>query len=185
MMRSLLGPFDQGEGLGPRRLPAQTAADGRGYRHRSRFLHPAHGQAEVFGFGDDQYPFRFDTATEDVGRVRGQSLLRGRPPGQGLDHPGQMRKPGDLVAAGNIGDMGLAEKRQQMMLADRIKGNIADDDQFVAVLGGVQRDLFAGVLTDAGENLFVKLGHPLRRLEQPLALGGLLRSPPGSAARRR
>lgn len=66
--------------------------------------------------------------------------------------------------------MSLAEKRQEMVLAHRIEGDIPDDYQFIAVFGGIKSNLFFGVLLEAGKGFLIKICDPLRSFCQPFAL---------------
>ncbi len=91
----------------------------------------------MFCLGHDQNAFRLDYILDNVGRFGGQNFLGRRPAGQHFNHPHQMRKTGDLVITRNIGNMRFTEKWQEMMFAHRIKGNVPDDNQFVAVLCGI------------------------------------------------
>lgn len=124
----------------------------------------------MLGLGDDQNPLGFDRRPDDVGRLGGQDFLRGRLPSQNFDHPGQMRKTGDLVVAGYIGNMRFSEERQQVMLAHGIKRDVADDDQLVAVVGMVEGDLAPGIDPDPGEGFLVKIGDSPRGVDQALAV---------------
>ena len=55
------------------------------------------------------------------------------------------------------------------MLAHGIKGNIANDNQFVTILRGVESHLRFGINSQTGEGLLVKIGNPLRRVDQTFA----------------
>jgi len=112
-------------------------------------------------FGDNENTFGTNGLFDDIGGLGGQHLLRGWPPGQNFYHPGQMRKAGDFVVPRNIGHMRFAEKRQQVMFADGIKGNILDDDQFIAIIGGIKSHLAAGIDSQTGERFLVEISHPL------------------------
>jgi len=52
-MTSMLIAFEQSEDFGAGGILAQAAPNGRGDGFRAGFLDAAHGQAQVFGFGDD------------------------------------------------------------------------------------------------------------------------------------
>jgi len=52
------------------------------------------------------------------------------------------------------------------VLAHGVEINVFDDNQLVAIIGGIQRDVFTGIGMDAGECFFVELGNPLRRSQQ-------------------
>lgn len=121
----------------------------------------------MLGLGDDQDALGLDYFSEDIGRLGCQRFLCRRPAGENFDHPRQMRKTGDLVVPRNIRDMGQTEKGQEVMFAHGIERYVADNNQFIAVFGGIECHLLSGVLVEAGKSLFVKFGHPLRRLDQP------------------
>ena len=65
--------------------------------------------------------------------------------------------------------MGGADERQQVVLADRLQADVAQDDHLLVLLVEAALEQRAGVLAQAAEDLGVHLGDPLRRPPQPFA----------------
>lgn len=60
---------------------------------------------------------------------------------------------------------------QQVVLAGAVDLDVADQDHLVVShVEGAAQDL-GGILTQAGEDLGVRAGHPVRCVEQPFAVG--------------
>ncbi len=66
--------------------------------------------------------------------------------------------------------MGLAEKRQQVMLTHRKEIYIPDNDQLITIFCGVQRDMFSRIDTDTCERLEIKISNSVGRFPQALAI---------------
>ena len=58
-----------------------------------------------------------------------------------------------------------------MMLADRVEGDVFDEHHLAMMVTGHGHEDVAVVCAEAGEDVFVHLGDPARRAEQPGALG--------------
>ena len=100
----------------------------------------------------------------------GQPLLHLQPAAEDVDEPRNLAEADHLVAR-NVGDVALAEKRQQMMLAQAVEIDVLDDHH-LAVVDREQRpvqDLIDVGAVAAGEKR-QRLLDPLRRIEQTLAL---------------
>lgn len=124
----------------------------------------------MFGLGDDQHPFGLDRFPDDIGGLGGQHFLRRRAAGEDFNHPRQVRKTGNFIVTRNIRYMGFAEKRQEMMFAHRVKRDVADNDQLVAVFRSVQGYFLPGIHPQPGKRLFIEIGDPFRRFRQAFTL---------------
>lgn len=72
--------------------------------------------------------------------------------------------------------MRLAEKWEEVMLTDRMKGDILDDNQLIPILGRIESDLLTRIDPQASTRLFVEIGDTLGSADKPLA-GGILADP--------
>ena len=134
------------------------------------FSHAAHRHAQVRPLHHDRHAERRDLLEDGVGNLVREPLLHLQPAAEHLDEPRNLAQADHLVAR-NVGDVALAEKRQQMMLAQAVEVDVLDDDH-LAVVDGEQRVVDHRVdvrLVSAGEKL-ERLFDPLRRVDQPLAL---------------
>ena len=66
--------------------------------------------------------------------LRGEPLLHLEPPAEHLDQPRDLRQPHDL-AARHVGDVALAEERQEMVLAQASEVDVLHDHHLVVLLG--------------------------------------------------
>ena len=92
------------------------------------------------------------------------------PAGKFVDHPGQLAQTHD-PRPGQIGNVGLAQKRQHVVLAHALEADIADQDHFVVALGEKLLQMPAGIKVQAREELGIHAGHPGRCFLKPLAIG--------------
>ncbi len=108
---------------------------------------------------------------DGVGDFPRKVLLDLQAPGEHVDDARQLRQAKDL-AGRNIGHMGLADKGQQVMLAQRIQLDVLEDHHLV-VVGSEQRtvDDFLQVLLVPMTQILHGLGSALWRVEQTFALG--------------
>ena len=73
----------------------------------------------------------------------------------------------------DVGDVGHAEEGHQVVLAERVEGDVAHQDHLLVGVGPDGHDQGGQVLGLGEDELLVHLGHPARRLEQALAVGVL------------
>ena len=103
-------------------------------------------------------PARVEVVLEPAGDLAGEPFLGLEVAGEQPHHPGQLGQP-ENPRAGQVADMSYSDKRQQMMLADRMQRNRAGNDQLV-VSGVVGK---RGQIEGAwGEHLGVGVRHPSR-----------------------
>src|SRR5947207_15450649 len=81
-------------------------------------------------FDDDRDATRLNLLVDRLGDLRGQALLNLQPASIHVDQPRNLAQA-DHPAVRDIPDMTLAEKREQMMLAQAEQLDIPDDDHFV------------------------------------------------------
>src|SRR5690606_39232171 len=79
----------------------------------------------------------------------------------------------DDLAAGHVGDMGLALERHQVVLAHAVEADVAQHDHFVVVFIEADLQVALGVVVQAAEQLGVHAGHAVGRALQAFAFGVL------------
>src|SRR5579884_2526769 len=121
---------DELDRLGPGgRIGTKEPPDLGRHRDGAGLAHPPHGHAEVLGLDDDEHAPGLEPFDEGVGDLGGQPLLDLGPAGEPLDQPGQLGQPGDAaVVVRDVGDVGLADERHQVVLAHAVEGDVADHD---------------------------------------------------------
>lgn len=144
--------------------------DGRGGGTGSRGADAPQRHAEVLGLDDHADPPGLEVLLEPVGYLHGQSLLHLEVPGEQLDQPGQLRQAQDPVGW-RVADVGHTVERQQVVLAQGLKGDVPGEDQLVVTLVvGERRE----VEWLGRQELGIGAGDPSGRLSQ--MLGGRVAS---------
>ena len=115
---------------------------------------------------------RVEHVLDRLGDVEGQLFLDLQAARKALDDAGEFRNADDAIAR-QIADMGGADHRQHVMLAEADDADVGEHDQFVVAAGLLERafEILARVLVIAGEKLRVGAGDARRRVLQALALG--------------
>ncbi len=160
-------------------------------------LHPAHGHAHVLGVHHHADSLGVRHLHQGLGDLARQALLDLQARREHVDNPGDLGQT-DHLAIGQVGHMHLADDRQQVMLAQGVQFDIAqqhhlvvvrreqgpvDDTVQVLVIAtgeilhclrgahrGIQQALALRVLAQTGEDVAVALGE-LFRGRQWLARG--------------
>src|SRR4051812_40019070 len=151
-------------------LPAGThivsheTMERRGHRARAGLRGAAQGHAGVLGLEHHADTLRRQLALEPVRHLRREPLLDLEVAGEVVDHASELREPDDPVAR-DVAHVRDAHERQQMVLAERVERDVADEHELVVVAvvregGGVERL--------GGQELGVSGGHPARRLAEAL-----------------
>src|SRR6478672_6735737 len=114
--------------FGPRhgavaKLTSQSAGD----RSRVLFLNTAHHHAKVIGLDDHSNSRRLEHSAKPLGYLLSQPLLDLETPRIDVHYPRDLRKSDDL-AIRDIGNVGLPEKRQHVVLAHRVELDVAHHD---------------------------------------------------------
>ena len=111
------GPLQEVEELHPRAgVVVEHAQHGAGHRRRRLLLHAAHRHAQVGALADDGHAERGHRVVDGLGDLAGHALLQLQPPREHVDQPRDLAQPDD-AAVGHVGDVALAEERQQVMFA--------------------------------------------------------------------
>ena len=110
-----------------------------------------------------------------VGDLGGEPLLHLGPPGVGVDQPGQLRQAGDAaVVVRDVGHVGLADERHQVVLAERVERDVPHHDHLVvAGLEGDVEDARRGRSCSPPKISAYMRGHPCGRALQAVAVGVL------------
>jgi hypothetical protein len=121
------------------------------------------------GLDDDRDAKRPNFFFDGRRDLRGEPLLHLQAPRKRVDDAWDLAQANHL-AIRNVGDVSFAEERQQVMLAEAVQIDVADDDHFV-VRHGEERavDHIVDVDVVAAREKLQRLLHPTRCLQQPLA----------------
>src|ERR1700733_745617 len=87
----------------------------------------------MVGFEDDAYPLRLEVFLQPVCYLDGEAFLDLEVPGEQLHHPGQLGQPQDPFG-GYVADVGHAVEGQEVVLAQRVEGDVPGQDQLVVAL---------------------------------------------------
>jgi hypothetical protein len=98
------------------------------------FLAAADGHAGVHRLDDARRPDRLKLFPQRVGDLRRQPLLHLRPPGEALDQPGELAEADDL-AVGQVRHVRPTGERQQVVLAERVELDVAQQHDLVVAFG--------------------------------------------------
>ena len=129
-------------------------------------------------------PCGLEPLHEEVGDLLGQPLLDLEPARVHLDDPRDLRQP-DHAPVRDVGDVGVAEERQQVVLAQRVERDVPHDDHLRVVdleHRAVDQPLRVDVV--ARGELRIHPVDAVGRREQALAVGVLADLRPGSRAPR-
>ena len=108
-------------------------------------------------------------ALANLGR---ELLLDLQPPREPLNDTGKLRYPDDAVFR-QIADVGAAQERQHVMLAEADHGYVGEHDQLVITADFVERapKILSRVRVVAGKQLLVGTDDPRGRIHEALAVG--------------
>ena len=142
-------------------------------RHRKGvlLLDAAHGHAQVRRLHDDGDTERGHAVADGVGDLVRQPLLHLQSAAEYVDDSRKLAQADDPRVR-NVGDVALAEKRQQMMLAQAVEVDVPDDDHLV-IIDREQcavEDVLDVRVVPARQELEGLL-NPFRRVEQSFAAG--------------
>ena len=103
------------------------------------------------------------TLGDGVGDLGRHALLDLQAPGVAVDQAGQLGQPGDAAVLGrDVGDVGLAQERHQVVLAQRGERDVAHHHHLVVLGGEGDLEVAGRVVVEAREELLVHGGHPVR-----------------------
>jgi len=118
----------------------------------------------MHGIKNDKHTLGGEPRVERVGDLLGQTLLQLRPRRERLDNAGKTAEA-DHAIARNVRDVGNADERQQVVLADRPELDVAQQHELAALaLRQLHRlgEVLQRVLVETGEEVAVRLRDPLR-----------------------
>ena len=121
----------------------------------------------MLGFHEHNRSLGSEIIHESVSNLRTQLLLQLQTTGIDLNRASKLRQARHATVR-NIADCSLAIKRQQMVLAQRVKRNVALDNQIVRSDGKGFGQVLLGTLVHTAGNLAIHTGNARRRLQQPL-----------------
>jgi hypothetical protein len=124
--------------------------------------------ATVHGIQDDGNPDRAETFFERIRYLFGQALLQLRTRGKSFDDPRQLSEP-NHPRTGNVGEVRDPDKGEEVMLADRSKFDVSQQDKLTALsIRQINRfgQMIERVFIESAKEVGIRKGDPLRgRLE--------------------
>ena len=130
----------------------------------------AQPHAQVLGFDHDADAARGEVLVEGVADLLRQALLELRPTGENVHRAREFREPHDPVAGRQVGDVGPAEKGQEVVLAGAVELDSAHDDRLLRGLLEGGCEVARGVLGKSCKHFTIGLGDPSRRIEETIAV---------------
>src|ERR1700757_3081459 len=126
---------DQGEEFGAGFFGVAEAAQHRAGNGRGVLLfYAAHHHAEMARFDDHAHALRFDDLLDGLGDLRGEALLNLEAAREKFDEARNLAES-NHAALGDVGDVHLAEKWQQMVLAQTEHLDVFDDHHLIVADG--------------------------------------------------
>src|SRR5580700_10239492 len=172
--RSVWAP-DELHGLGPRGgVVAEETSYRRGHGEGARLLDAAHGHAQVLGLDDDEDAPRREDLLDGVGDLGRHALLDLEAAGVAVDEAGELGEAGDAAVLGrDVRDVGAAEERDEVVLAEGGEGDVTHHDHLVVLGREGDLEVTGRVVVEAGEELLVHGRDPVGRGEEAVAVGVL------------
>ncbi len=125
----------------------------------------------MLGLDHHQHPERVEPLHQGVGHLRGEPFLHLGPVGESLHQPRQLRQAGH-PPPGQVGDVGLAVEGDEMVLAQRVEGDVLHHHDLLVVLVAEEGvHLLGRVPVDALQDFGVVARHPLGGVGQALTVG--------------
>ena len=130
-----------------------------------------HRHAQVLGLYHHQDAPWVEGVFNGVGNLSGEPLLHLGHAGIPLHHPGQLGQPSDAsVLVGDVAHMGLAQEGNQMVLAQRVHGNVSHQDHLVVISLELAGQVRGRILVQPSADLGVHAGHPPRCVQQAVSV---------------
>src|SRR6187200_3470073 len=114
------------------KVGAKDTFHGRGDHAAARFFHATNRHAAVRCFNHHGHALGTEFFDQQIGNVLGHSLLDLRAVRNHFDDAGNLRKSNDFTV-GDIGDVGGADKGQEVVFAHAAKADVANQNDFVIV----------------------------------------------------
>ena len=118
-------PAKQGHDLvAAGQVGAEESADSGGDHGRAWFVYAANSHAGVGGLHHHSYAASLELFVEEVGNLLGKAFLDLWLMRESINDAGELGYADDPLV-GQVGDVGMAEERQEVVFADRVKGDVA------------------------------------------------------------
>src|SRR6266446_3305332 len=152
-------------------IVTKRAEHGAGDGLAMLLFHAAHLHAQMAGFDNHANTLRSDFFLDGLGNLTGHALLNLQTARKHVDHACNLAESQHTLLR-QIGDMGFAEERQEVVFAEAEEFDVFNDDHLVvghAERRAVQYMIDVQVVT-AGQ-ILERFLETLRRLAQPFAIG--------------
>lgn len=124
----------------------------------------------MFGFEHNADAARRQVRIESIGNLLGETLLQLRPTREHIDRARQFRQAHDASVAGQICDMRLAEKGQQVMLTHAAEIDPADQDELVGFVLKSAPEVSPGIVRKSAQQVAKRSSDATRRIPQAFTL---------------
>ena len=122
------------------------------------------------GFDHHGHALGPEIVHEQVGDLFGHPFLHLRAVREGLHHAGQFAQA-QHTAVWQVADVGVAHEGKEVVLADAVEGDVADEHDLVVFFGEGLAEMHLRVGVQPAEHLGIHAGHAGRRFQQALAIG--------------
>jgi len=113
-------------------------------------VYAAHLHAGMAAFDDDRDAQGIELVFDGIGDLEREAFLHLRAAGEAVNGAGEFTEADDLAARGEVGDVGFAEEGQEVMLAEAVELDIAEDDGAITLLVKLALQVKGGVFAQAG-----------------------------------
>ena len=107
-------------------------------------MNAANGHAGVGSFHHDRYAASLEFFVEKVGNLLGESFLELGLMSEGINDASEFGDANNSLI-GQVSHMGVAQERQQVMLADRVKGNVPQTNDLVVIFLEILSEMLSGI----------------------------------------
>lgn len=130
----------------------------------------AERHAGVDGLNDAGGALGVKLVHDGVGDLGGETFLHLGAKREPFDEAGELAESDDL-AVGEVGDVDAAGERHEVVLAHRVKFNVAEEDNFVVLFVEDGFKMAARVFAHPGEKLGVGAGDASGSFQEAFAIG--------------
>ena len=115
---------------------------------------------------------RLELVPHGIGNLSGEAFLNLGATGKSFDDAGQFRKASERSAFFRyVADMGAPEKRNKMMFAERVDGDVTDDDDLIVIDVEDCLEMAFGLLMETTAGLGIHAGNAGGGIAQAVAFG--------------
>ena len=126
----------------------------------------------MFGFQHDSCPTWRELFINRISNLTSETFLNLRTTRKAIDQSCQLRKPGNPpIFFGKVSDVGLAKERNEVVLTNRIKRNVAHHDDFVVLHLKGLFEMIRRLLAQTTTDFAIHSCDSCRCIEQPIPLG--------------